>query len=100
MVGQIGDRYYDRTGSAGARLYVKTTDGGDTGWVAYDGGSQAIITATSSQLNSSANPINTTGKLIGLMVYNTTTNNPVWATGTAPSDIWVDGVGTTAHIPS
>jgi hypothetical protein len=28
-------RYYNRTGSAGTLLYVKTTETGNTGWVAY-----------------------------------------------------------------
>lgn len=28
-------RYYNRTGSAGTLLYVKTTTTGNTGWVAY-----------------------------------------------------------------
>jgi hypothetical protein len=35
VVGVEGDRYYNRTGGVGTRLYVKTTDTGSTGWVAY-----------------------------------------------------------------
>ena len=33
--GMIGDRFYRTDGTAGTRLYVKTSDGGNTGWVAY-----------------------------------------------------------------
>lgn len=35
VMGVVGDRYYNRTGGAGTRLYVKTTNTGNTGWVAY-----------------------------------------------------------------
>lgn len=33
--GITNDRYYNRTGAPGTRLYLKTTDTGNTGWVAY-----------------------------------------------------------------
>lgn len=33
--GNLGDRYFRTDGSPGTFLYVKTTDGGDTGWIAY-----------------------------------------------------------------
>lgn len=32
--GSQGDTYFNRTGSAGTFYYLKTTDGGDTGWIA------------------------------------------------------------------
>lgn len=35
VYGKEGDRYYNLTGSAGTYLYVKTTNGGNTGWIAY-----------------------------------------------------------------
>lgn len=35
VLGALGDRYYRTDGSAGTFLYVKTSDGGNTGWVAY-----------------------------------------------------------------
>lgn len=33
--GTGGDRYFRRDGSTGTYLYVKTTDTGNTGWIAY-----------------------------------------------------------------
>ena len=35
VYGSAGDRYFNTTGSPGTRLYVKTTDSGTTGWLAY-----------------------------------------------------------------
>lgn len=35
LAGIQGDRYFRRDGSAGTFLYVKTTNGGNTGWLAY-----------------------------------------------------------------
>ena len=35
VTAQQGTRYFNRTGSAGTFLYVKTTTTGNTGWVAY-----------------------------------------------------------------
>ena len=59
----------------------------------------AADTATSAELNDIADPINTAGKFAGRRVFNTTTNTPVYATGTATNDVWVDGTGATAHTP-
>ncbi len=33
--GQQGDRYFRTDGAPGTFLYVKTTDTGNTGWIAY-----------------------------------------------------------------
>ncbi|MCG8435433.1 MAG: hypothetical protein MJA83_15530 [Gammaproteobacteria bacterium] len=33
--GSLNDRYYQTDGAAGSRLWYKSTDGGDTGWVNY-----------------------------------------------------------------
>lgn len=33
--GVQGDRYFRTDGAAGTFLYVKTTDGGNTGWIAH-----------------------------------------------------------------
>ena len=52
-------------------------------------------------LNSSSNAINTGAeKVQGYMVYNTDTDNPCWAVGSADADLWVDGAGSTVHSPS
>ena len=55
--------------------------------------------ATTTQLTSAADPINTTYKRAGRSVFNTTTNKPVWAVGTNATDVWKDATGTTAHTP-
>ena len=36
-----GARYYATDGAAGNRLFIKTTDGGNTGWSPYDAGGTA-----------------------------------------------------------
>lgn len=60
-----------------------------------------IRTTTTAALNAVANAINTdAGKIRGAVVYNTDTDNPVYAVGSADADIWVDGAGTTAHSPA
>ena len=58
------------------------------------------IGATSTALNDIAHTINTSaGKVQGAMVYNTTTDNPVYATGDTDGAVWVDGAGTTVNTP-
>ena len=55
---------------------------------------------TTAALNAIGNAINTAaGKVDGAMVFNTTTNKPVWAVGNADGDVWVDATGATAHTP-
>lgn len=56
--------------------------------------------ATSAQLDDILNAVNTAAdKIQGAQIYNTTTDNPVYAVGSADGDIWVDGVGATVHTP-
>ena len=57
-------------------------------------------TSTDTALNDVTSTINTAaGKIQGAMVYNTTTNNPVYAVGSADGSVWVDGAGTTVNTP-
>jgi len=59
-----------------------------------------LDTATSAQLNAIADAINTAaGKIQGAVVYNTTTDNPVYATGNTDGSTWVDGAGTVVNTP-
>jgi len=59
-----------------------------------------VPTSTTAALADVANAINTgVGKIEGTMVFNTTTNKPVWAVGNADADVWVDATGSTAHSP-
>jgi len=61
---------------------------------------EAPRTATTAQLADVDDSVNTDGhKNTGLMVYNTTTNKPVWADGPLYADVWVDATGSTAHSP-
>jgi hypothetical protein len=57
------------------------------------------VVSTSTALEAVANAINTTGKVVGKVVFNSTTGAPVWATGVAAADVWNDATGTLAHTP-
>jgi len=60
---------------------------------------QTAVTTTTA-LADVSDAINTAaGKVDGAMVFNTTTNKPVWAIGSAAADLWVDATGSTAHSP-
>lgn len=57
-------------------------------------------TATDAELNDVTDSVNTdAGKVQGSMVYNSTTDNPVYSTGSLDASIWVDGAGTTVNTP-
>lgn len=59
-----------------------------------------LKTATDAELNAIANAINTAaGKIQGAVVYNTDTDNPVYAVGAADGSVWVDGAGSTVNTP-
>ncbi len=92
-----GSVYTNRSGGAGVSLYMKESGTGNTGWSP----AVTLITATSGALGAAANAINTTtGKVAGKQVFNTSSNRPVWATGTAATSAWVYADGTTAHAPA
>jgi hypothetical protein len=55
--------------------------------------------ATTEELEDITDSINTSGKFIGKMVFNTTDSVPVWASGVDDSDDWVDSAGAVAHTP-
>ncbi len=57
-------------------------------------------TETTTNLEDVSNAINTgAAKVQGTMIYNSTTDNPVYAVGAANNSVWVDGAGTTVHTP-
>jgi hypothetical protein len=59
-----------------------------------------LKTATDAELNAVANAINTdAGKVQGAVIYNSSTDNPVYAKGPADADVWVDGAGTIVNSP-
>jgi hypothetical protein len=54
---------------------------------------------TSAELNALANAVNTTDKVAGKQVWNSTVSKPVWAAGSTAAALWVDGSGTTINTP-
>lgn len=60
---------------------------------------ELIVTSTTAALEAVGNAINTTNKYAGKRAFNTTTGKPVYATGAAAADVWVDATGATAHTP-
>lgn len=56
-------------------------------------------TATTAQLEDVDDAINTTGKYVGKMVYNTTTGIPVFADSAAAAGVWAEADGTNEHSP-
>jgi hypothetical protein len=59
-----------------------------------------LKTATDAELDAVANAINTdAGKIQGAVIYNSSTDNPVYAVGPADADVWVDGAGTIVNSP-
>lgn len=57
-------------------------------------------TATTANLVAIGHAINTTGKVAGKMVFNTTTNKPVFAAGATAGALWLNPDATTAHTPA
>jgi hypothetical protein len=58
------------------------------------------ITATTTELEDNSALVNTSNaKVEGYMIFNTTTDKPVYAAGSADGDVWVDATGSTAHTP-
>lgn len=69
-------------------------------WLRVDSLPKVFISDTTN-LTDITNTINTSAfKEAGRMVFNTTTNKPVWAVGSADGDVWVDATGATAHTPA
>jgi hypothetical protein len=59
-----------------------------------------LPTRTTTQLEDVTHDVNTNAaKVEGAVVFNTTTNKPVYAAGSADADVWVDATGATAHSP-
>ncbi len=55
--------------------------------------------ATTGQLASAADRVNTQDKYAGKMVWNATTARPVWASGGVSTSTWVDSTGAVLHTP-
>ena len=92
--------------SAGETTF-KTASGGSKGTALLLNNVQAAIptnlhlpTETTTNLADITHAINTSAaKVEGSIIFNTTSNQPVYAVGNADGDVWVDATGATAHTP-
>jgi cytoskeletal protein CcmA (bactofilin family) len=71
-----------------------------TGNVVATAGFIQLRTATSVQIAAIANAVNTTGKVAGTIVFDTTLGTLKIATGANANSTWVNADGTTAVTPS
>jgi hypothetical protein len=76
------------------------TTGTTTGNVVATAGYIQLRTATSAQIAAIANAVNTTGKVAGTIVFDTTLSTLKIATGANANSTWVNADGTTAVTPS
>ena len=65
----------------------------------FRGVSQSNV-ATTTELTDITSNVNTMNKQDGTCVFNTTTNQPVWASGRTAGSVWYDATGATAHTPT
>ena len=83
--------------SATGQLWLKTTGATTTsGW-------SPVIRAFSrsqAQLRAASDTINTSGKVAGVCIFDSTNTKPVWASGSSAGSVWVNADGTTAHTPT
>ncbi len=83
---------------------VLAYDSSSAKWInqtAQEAGITQLPTETSTNLDDVGHAVNTGAlKIQGTVIYNSTTDNPVYAVGNAAADIWVDGAGTTVHSPA
>ena len=64
------------------------------------GRAKSSTTATTAELADVADKVNTrASKKEGTVYFNTDTNKPVYAVGSAAADVWVDATGATVHTP-
>ncbi len=89
----VGSRYFRENGSAGNQDYIKESGAAATGWVCT-GDITAEVTAAN--IAAIANAINTTDKRKGKIVWDTTNNRAMRASGTTAASPWhvIDGSAT------
>jgi len=71
-----------------------------TGNVVATAGYIQLRTATTTQIATAADSVNTTGKVAGTIVFNITLGTLKIATGALATSTWVNADGTTAVTPS
>jgi hypothetical protein len=60
----------------------------------------SAATATTANFEDAASSINTTDKYLGKPVFNSTTLQPLWSSGSAATSSWVDYNGSTVYTPA
>lgn len=105
------NNYASLPASSGARKEFKNrvpTAGQPASWI-DDGSDLQIgsiihggerVTATTAQLESISDVVNTKGKWQGKQIFNTTTGAPVYAGGSSAGSTWKNALGANAHTPS
>ena len=84
---------------------LSSTVAGVRSWTSMDGRTDKpahlqLPTAPTTSLVDRDSIQNRVDKTAGKVVFNTTTNRPVYATGSIDTDPWVDATGATAHTPA
>jgi len=77
-----------------------TIAGTITGNVSATAGYIQLRTATAAQIAAIGNAVNTTGKVAGTVVFDTTNSKIKVATGATAASTWVDAAGTNAVTPA
>lgn len=54
---------------------------------------------TQAELRDATHEVNTADKYLGRQTWDSTNSQPVWADGTDPTSVWVDGAGSILHTP-
>lgn len=88
-----GSIYLRGDGGPGFTRYRKESGTGNTGWV------DEIRLFTTAQLEDVGHAANTTSKWESKMVWNGTTNRPLWAVNGNANGAWLDATGATVHTP-
>lgn len=91
----IGPVIYPATGSYTNKLGAKTTMIGTGGNL-----NAHPDIANAAALSAVGNAINTVGKYMGRAVYASSLGTMVYASGSTPTDVWRNGVGTVVYTPA
>lgn len=58
------------------------------------------LVGLTADFTSAASSLNTINKAAGRLAFNSTTNKPLWATGSTPTSTWVNATGAVEHTPA
>jgi hypothetical protein len=92
-----GSLFAKTAGGAGQTLWVKESGGGNTGWKAALTQPEEVAAA---DIAAVANAINTAGKFTGKLVWDSTNNRMMRASGSAAASAWYVIDGSTSVTPA